>query len=294
MEQKETSINQRDCFLYFFSHLKYDIMELKQIIPKSLNVLDSKSYIIINLEKMSDIIKSIEIILNSNLDNGSALILLRSVVENYTYLYFLYFSPEDDGIKEIRRYLFFMDGLSAYINRNQKVINNKRENIDVDKNIQAVKDNEESLCWFKNEVLLKPMCSDALKRVIGKNKYPWRFKDINTSDPNKIVDMMELAYNDKITAVIFQDLLSQYVHGLPYSAVSHENNIFSDEDIYLALNATIDKIITYIEKYFSSEVLDNKIDFSKTGIYKQLVGSQYIKAHKQEYLNDFPDQQKNN
>lgn len=99
MEQKETSINQRDCFLYFFSHLKYDIMELKQIIPKSLNVLDSKSYIIINLEKMSDIIKSIEIILNSNLDNGSALILLRSVVENYTYLYFLYFSPEDDGIK---------------------------------------------------------------------------------------------------------------------------------------------------------------------------------------------------
>ena len=176
----------------------------------------------------------------------------RMIVDNYAIFYLLLLHSSEEE-KNIRYYLYLMDGIKTRTNLVTNFHSNTHENVKqiTENNTQLVIDSDkENLAILKTFIDKNNVNGIVSNEVIKQNN--WKFKDpISTKSKRENsfnwVDLYNIAKIPSHYSLAFQNYYSSYVHGLGISILNRPNsNSELIPSLVLSVTAIIQSILIKI------------------------------------------------
>jgi hypothetical protein len=245
----------------------YELSYYSQILSSTYNnsIYDINNFTAICIEKSMNNISSILLLAKTKkTDFCSIMILTRALVENICILDLMVFSKrEDDEIKKLRFYLYIIDGWNSLLNANKKILaNNKITCCQREKTKECTDYLKSEICNLSHKILSMQIVLDK-DRICGKirsEKYYWKFDNLTNYQNQKIEKIMEMSYGYN-ASIMFEELLSQYVHGLSYSNISYRCNNYSLNDIFTILLSSENILTEGINDKYKTLIGDKNHDY---------------------------------
>lgn len=265
MKHKEMEPTDNDLIVIIRRELVYYANSITKIY-NSKDMLDIDSFIARSLKKIISLIDSIWLIVNQkDLDIGSALTLTRSLAENVSNLRLLAFSDEEQDVKQLRYYLYLLDGISSKIKANQKILNvgeiNDEQRLLTNKYIS---ENTEFVNLLEARAFnIANKHSEKTGKIIkgsivSKNRYRWRFNDIQAYKAESIESLLIKTYGNN-AGIMIQSLLSQFVHGLLDSDINFQTPYFNKEKVSIILLASCKILIEGIKSTYNNILIEKDL-----------------------------------
>lgn len=166
-------------------------------------------YKTIILQKIVRMFHTLEQITKETHDEVSARCILRGILDSVTTYCFIYQRKDKDDMM-FRHYLYILDGLTTY---KKAIIDGLLEKGDDRINFENTYD------WAIKQILSKLSSHPYYK--INRNKTEslkvlanWKYESLNNTTKMKFHDMYKLIKLDDRLVNYYQDILSQYAHGL--------------------------------------------------------------------------------
>lgn len=250
--------------------------------PKCNSSKDIKCYQTANIQKITKMFHSLELLSRNTLDEVSARCILRGILDNITTYSFIY---QRDNEEEVwfRHYLYALDGFKEYT-KNVLVLTKQND----------LFFKEDSLCYQIIEQTEKKLYhhpfykqhESAAKKIIKNAR--WNYESLENPRSLKYREMYALVGFESGVSEYFQSYLSQFVHGMCFSntstnsaklkAVIYESIVLADKFIQVILQTFHDKEIEnhlicpeVIQQYFDSIKIDDLAEFTRDMVRKEKV-----------------------
>lgn len=264
-----------DAFLAIYNLLAYEVNRLKRCFPKCI-LNDLKSYQCTILHKCVLSFYSLYVVILNCRDYYSSGTLIRMIADNLSS-YNLIYHENDDTKKQLRHYLFVLDGLIVRQNFLEDHTLPYDGSIPCDEydalvdQINFAKENTKDAIIFCKEAIynldLYKTSKDSIDMLI--RKHNWRFMDI--SIPNGHYKWEDL-YSQLCNKPAFTDmekLLSQFVHGLSLSNLDTED---TDSDFEPILSLGI-FLMRETRKF-----IENDFGLSRKELTEGIEGSEFFRT----------------
>lgn len=157
-------------------------------IYKSPYISDLNSYILFAIRKMLDSWQSIHLLCEDRIDVSSLVTLSRMIVDNYTILHFIHINSKTIEERELRHYLYVLDGVENRIKELRKFPSltfdlNYIEQTEIDQLAQQIETTMQSDLKAKDQLLKKirnnPLCNVDMENIIQRRN--WKYKKLNNT-----------------------------------------------------------------------------------------------------------------
>ena len=294
-ELDERNLSYDEFFRLIHAMLRHKTYFLQQIYPsKSINDLDA--YPLIIVEKIIKIARTFYSVSMESRDYVSSNILMRSLADVISSLFFIY-GESDPDIKKLRHYLFIMDGLQGRLkNLPTDLKYDGRIKEDEFKKLKLQIENAIENYGAAYECAIKEIHSltiyssnhcDIDKLITDKN---WKFKVISSSNKNSY------SWNElyRITKLCpdsgFFSLLSEFVHGLSTSNLLIDSEIETFEPLLSITSSLLGKTLEFIDKTYIKPVETIKDKLFSAIMHDVDIPSHYIEGILHQYFENVKNQ----
>lgn len=191
-------IDDEGLFELAYCELDYISNELQKIY-KSPYISDLNSYILFAIRKMLDSWQSIHLLCEDRIDVSSLVTLSRMIVDNYTILHFIHINSKTIEERELRHYLYVLDGVENRIKELRKFPSltfdlNYIEQTEIDQLAQQIETTMQSDLKAKDQLLKKirnnPLCNVDMENIIQRRN--WKYKKLNNTIKGNRFSWLEL------------------------------------------------------------------------------------------------------
>lgn len=223
-------IDDEGLFELAYCELDYISNELQKIY-KSPYISDLNSYILFAIRKMLDSWQSIHLLCEDRIDVSSLVTLSRMIVDNYTILHFIHINSKTIEERELRHYLYVLDGVENRIKELRKFPSltfdlNYIEQTEIDQLAQQIETTMQSDLKAKDQLLKKirnnPLCNVDMENIIQRRN--WKYKKLNNTIKGNRFSWLELYQQAGIKNSVSQFIsgyMSEFVHGLCMSNIAY-------------------------------------------------------------------------
>ena len=252
-------IDDEGLFELAYCELDYISNELQKIY-KSPYISDLNSYILFAIRKMLDSWQSIHLLCEDRIDVSSLVTLSRMIVDNYTILHFIHINSKTIEERELRHYLYVLDGVENRIKELRKFPSltfdlNYIEQTEIDQLAQQIETTMQSDLKAKDQLLKKirnnPLCNVDMENIIQRRN--WKYKKLNN------------------VSQFISGYMSEFVHGLCMSNIAYNTPPFEKGQILNINTVFINKTTDIIKKLFQNDLAKNDIDIRKSDIATSLL-----------------------
>lgn len=233
-------IDDEGLFELAYCELDYISNELQKIY-KSPYISDLNSYILFAIRKMLDSWQSIHLLCEDRIDVSSLVTLSRMIVDNYTILHFIHINSKTIEERELRHYLYVLDGVENRIKELRKFPSltfdlNYIEQTEIDQLAQQIETTMQSDLKAKDQLLKKirnnPLCNVDMENIIQRRN--WKYKKLNNTIKGNRFSWLELYQQAGIKNSVSQFIsgyMSEFVHGLCMSNIAYNTPPFEKGQI---------------------------------------------------------------
>lgn len=273
-------IDDEGLFELAYCELDYISNELQKIY-KSPYISDLNSYILFAIRKMLDSWQSIHLLCEDRIDVSSLVTLSRMIVDNYTILHFIHINSKTIEERELRHYLYVLDGAENRIKELRKFPSltfdlNYIEQTEIDQLAQQIETTMQSDLKAKDQLLKKirnnPLCNVDMENIIQRRN--WKYKKLNNTIKGNRFSWLELYQQAGIKNSVSQFIsgyMSEFVHGLCMSNIAYNTPPFEKGQILNINTVFINKTTDIIKKLFQNDLAKNDIDIRKSDIATSLL-----------------------
>ena len=267
-------IDDEGLFELAYCELDYISNELQKIY-KSPYISDLNSYILFAIRKMLDSWQSIHLLCEDRIDVSSLVTLSRMIVDNYTILHFIHINSKTIEERELRHYLYVLDGVENRIKELRKFPSltfdlNYIEQTEIDQLAQQIETTMQSDLKAKDQLLKKirnnPLCNVDMENIIQRRN--WKYKKLNNTIKGNRFSWLELYQQAGIKNSVSQFIsgyMSEFVHGLCMSNIAYNTPPFEKGQILNINTVFINKTTDIIKTYYNYKEKDMNVLIMKPG-----------------------------
>lgn len=265
-----------DSFVAIYSFMAHEAEQLHKHFPSS-NIEDIEGYKSNILHKCAIFFHTLFIVIVDAHDYYSAGTLIRMIADTLAS-YNLIYHEEDKEIRDLRHYLFILDGLA----QRKKYFDNHQMNYDNTIHIEEYKKLEAQVESSKENTLEAiNVCQSCIKSLeiyktqkanidILITKHNWQFIDINSPKGHYKWEQLYPMLDSKKAFTDMVTFLSQFVHGLSISNLTIDN---SPQDFEPLLGYGV----TLMGK--TKDFIENDFGLGRNELFKEFLNSSHFKDY---------------